>query len=106
MNTSNPNPNVSYVVEADIHNKSKYVIVFDYDDTLLPSSYLQLCGYNLNTTQITLELLYKLQILELIIIKLITNIIHLIGKENIVIITNAEQNWIELSSQKFIPNEV
>lgn len=82
-----------------VSKRNEYLIVFDYDDTLLPSSYIQSFGQHLDIC----NLQYKLCMLENMIIKLLTSAIQCVGINNIVVITNAEKGWIQLSSQKFIP---
>jgi len=85
--TSKPSPNT--------------VIMFDWDDTLLASSYLAALGYRLDSVEVaTPEVDAQLRALESTVCNLLTLALQY-GTVNIV--TNAETGWVQLSAQKFMP---
>lgn len=85
--------------------KGSSVIIFDWDDTLLSSTYLAGLGYRLDLVQeFPDELQQKLNDLEEHVILLLQTCIDAVGADRTVVITNAERNWVELSAKKFIPN--
>jgi hypothetical protein len=87
-----PNPNQSTV------------IIFDWDDTLLASSFLHNRGYRLDTNLPPCEEVdSNLKLLEQSIISVIELALKY-GEVNI--ITNAETGWVQLSAQKFLPGVV
>jgi hypothetical protein len=77
------------------------VIYFDWDDSLCPTSFLNSQNNNkLNN--------YEQELNELsdIIIKLFSNIIKMSTSDHPIslsIVTNAEEGWVEMSSQKYMP---
>jgi hypothetical protein len=77
------------------------VIIFDWDDTLLASSFLSGKGYRLETTlERTPEIDTQLKDLEasvVAVLKLASSFGH------VHIVTNAETGWVQMSAQKFIP---
>ena len=77
------------------------IIVFDWDDTLLASSFLSSKGYRLDTDKSKLvDVESGLRDLEQAIIAVITLALQY-GEVHIV--TNAETGWVQLSAAKFIP---
>ena len=77
------------------------IIVFDWDDTLLASSFLSSKGYRLDTDKSRLvDVEGGLRDLEQAIIAVITLALQY-GEVHIV--TNAETGWVQLSAAKFIP---
>lgn len=80
------------------------VVILDWDDTLLSSSYLASLGYRLEVQQeFPPKLRQDLDLIEAHCIRVLENLIEMVGAENLVIITNAERGWVELSAKKFIP---
>jgi len=79
-------------------------ICWDWDDTLLCSSFLSSEGYRLDTEEDkTIEMRKQLKQLEQSVI----NVLKLSLQYGAVhIITNAETGWVQLSAQKFIPGVV
>lgn len=77
------------------------LLIFDYDDTLFPTSYLAQKGYRLDGPDATPELQRILDEYCQVVKKTL-----LTAREfgNVVVVTNAESGWIELTSQKFIPS--
>lgn len=84
--------------------KNDTVIIFDWDDTLLASSFLSGKGYRLDTVmESDEEVDGQLRELEQSVIAVITlamqyGMVH--------VITNAETGWVQLSAQKFMPGVV
>eukprot|EP00753_Platysulcus_tardus_P009942 PLAT2457.2.p2 GENE.PLAT2457.2~~PLAT2457.2.p2 ORF type:complete len:361 (-),score=179.70 PLAT2457.2:120-1202(-) len=78
------------------------VLIFDWDDTLLPSSWLAASGLRLDTpAELPEEAVDALAVLEDVVIRLLTAA-HAVGR--VVIITNAESGWVELSAHRFFPS--
>lgn len=77
-------------------------IIFDWDDTLLPSSWLTIHGFRLDTpaSDIPQNVVDSLAVHA-------SSVVALLGKAlelgEVVIITNAETGWVELSASRFIP---
>jgi len=83
---------------------SRPIIIFDWDDTLLSSSFLSSKGYRLDTVMpVCVEMDSQLKQLEQSVIALLTLSLKF-GDVNIV--TNAEHGWVQLSAQKFRPGVV
>jgi len=77
------------------------VIMFDWDDTLLASSFLSARGYRLDSDNgICAEVDVQLRALEQCVCAVL-RLALTYGHVNIV--TNAETGWVELSAQKFMP---
>ena len=80
---------------------SDTAIIFDWDDTLLCSSWLASEGLRLDSpVEIPEEARAQLRVLESYVIKLLGRALEL-GEVHLV--TNAENGWIELSARRFIP---
>lgn len=77
------------------------VIMFDWDDTLLASSFLSSRGYRLDSDNaMCAEVDAQLRALEQCVCAVL-KLALTYGTVNIV--TNAETGWVELSAQKFMP---
>lgn len=79
------------------------VIIFDWDDTLLPSTFLThqqglRCS---DTFPLPEDILDSLQKLENMVICTLSEASR---RGKVVIVTNAEDGWIEFSAQRFMPN--
>ena len=77
------------------------IIIFDWDDTLLPTSFLTPGGVfdeNIKISSVDNEKLLKL---EQAALKLLTDAIE---KGKVYIITNAGKGWVEYSAKKFYPS--
>ena len=100
--TSYVSPSSTTTTSASVSPKEKEnVIIFDWDDTLLASSFLASKGYKLDSTmERTPEIDAQLKHLESSVVALLTMAIQF-GRVHI--ITNAENGWVQLSAQKFIP---
>ncbi|GJQ08961.1 hypothetical protein GpartN1_g752.t1 [Galdieria partita] len=82
-------------------NFDRTVIILDWDDTLLSSSWLAGEGIKVDDTQeVPNAIRQELNELEDLVLSLLMEC----SKHGIVsIVTNAETGWVELSSKKFIP---
>jgi len=88
----------------DRKRKPETVIFFDWDDTLIPSSFLSGKGYRLDTDNERLkEMESSLKELEHSVIGVL-RLAMTFGEVHIV--TNAETGWVQLSAQKFMPGIV
>jgi hypothetical protein len=80
------------------------VVLFDYDDTLLASSFLSGKGYRLDTEmEKSTEVDTGLRELEQSVIAVLTLALRF---AHVHIVTNAETGWVQLSAQKFMPGLV
>lgn len=77
------------------------IMIFDWDDTVLPSSWVQEQGLTLSADSIVTESQQQ-ELTELA--KLAASTLE-VAKQlgTVVLVTNAERGWIELSCQKFLP---
>jgi len=78
-------------------------VIFDWDDTIFPSSYLAFLDVDYDTVVIPQCLKDRIFILESHILEMIDFVISMVGERRVCIITNAEKGWITLSGQKFMP---
>lgn len=79
-------------------------LIFDWDDTLLASHHVSNLGYSLESNDIfPPDVKQQLKRLEKVIICVLEGAIELVGVENVVIITNADYLWVELSAKKYVP---
>jgi hypothetical protein len=91
-------------LNAPANPNQSTVIIFDWDDTLLASSFLHTRGYRLDTNMPPCEEVdSNLKLLETSVINVLTLALKY-GEVNI--ITNAETGWVQLSAQKFLPGVV
>lgn len=80
---------------------SKTLMIFDWDDTLLCSSWLAQNGLRLDTPDIVpADAMAQLRLLEGSVIALLE---RAATHGEVVVITNAETGWVELSAKKFMP---
>jgi hypothetical protein len=82
------------------HSKSETLLIFDYDDTLFPTSYLAQHGYRLDGPDASPEIQKVLDDYSFIVEQTLMEARH---HGQVIILTNAETGWIELTSQKFMP---
>lgn len=76
-------------------------IVFDWDDTLLPSSWLAAEGLRLDYPErLPHHAVAQLRSLEALVVKILA---HALEMGEVHILTNAESGWVELSAQRFMP---
>jgi len=87
------------------HGDQKSIIFWDWDDTLLCSSFLSTEGFRLDSdmSKCADHILIQLKDLETSIIKVLEKSLTM-GETHIV--TNAETGWVQLSAQKFVPGVV
>jgi len=96
--TSNKSFNIdSFLLEK---TKKKYLFLFDWDDTLFPSTFLNKNGYYKND-KIPVNVNSKIKLLENIILDIFMNIISF---SELVIITNSDKRWVTISCKLFMPN--
>jgi len=78
-------------------------VIFDWDDTIFPASYLAYLDVDYDTAAIPKCLKDRIFILETHIFEMIEFVISMVGERRVCIITNAEKGWITLCGQKFMP---
>ncbi len=76
------------------------LIIFDWDDTLLCSSYLTPQGIFKEDTKLSKKDLNKLELLDNTVFKILS---FAIENSSTFIITNAAPGWVEYSSERFYP---
>jgi hypothetical protein len=90
----------SNVDESPIEDDDFPVIIFDWDDTLFPTSFLANLGLHIEGPDAPADIQAKLNILSECIL-LTINRAKQFGR--VVIVTNAETGWVELTASKFFP---
>lgn len=84
--------------------ETRTMIFFDWDDTLLSSTFLAGHGYRLDTEMESkdsfLFIQSELKQLELTVTQILS---EALTRGKVHIVTNAEHGWVELSARKFIP---
>jgi len=78
------------------------LVIFDWDDTILPSTWLQLQGLTLDPDSVPTE--QQRSLLEALAGKALQTLESAKLWGTVVLITNAEEGWIQLSCQKFLPS--
>lgn len=82
-------------------DRDNTAFLFDWDDTLLASSWLAQRGLRLDSVgPLPLEAQQQLALLEQSVIKILRRALEF-GPVHV--ITNAEHGWVELSARKFLP---
>mmetsp|Transcript_12581 Transcript_12581/g.44044 ORF Transcript_12581/g.44044 Transcript_12581/m.44044 type:complete len:350 (-) Transcript_12581:375-1424(-) len=76
------------------------IIIMDWDDTLLASSWLASHGLRLDSPSVPRSIMAQLEQLEESVLTLLWRAAEC-GR--VVVVTNAETGWVELSAQKFMP---
>lgn len=76
------------------------VIIFDWDDTLLPTTYLTPKDSNIFSIGLLEDTKENLEKLENKVVKILETSI---SKAKVFIITNAQQGWVEFSCKTYIP---
>ena len=77
------------------------IIIFDWDDTLLPTSFLTPGGYFNEDIELSDSDQEKLTKLEQSVLTLLNEAVE---KGNVYIITNAGNGWVEYSAKRFYPS--
>eukprot|EP00929_Paragymnodinium_shiwhaense_P057675 TRINITY_DN2887_c0_g1_i3.p1 TRINITY_DN2887_c0_g1~~TRINITY_DN2887_c0_g1_i3.p1 ORF type:complete len:271 (+),score=68.58 TRINITY_DN2887_c0_g1_i3:304-1116(+) len=97
-----PSADVDSEVDGHRFTFDETVIIFDWDDTVLPSSWVQEQGLRLDgESQLTPTQQEELLDLARLATETLTTAKTL---GTVVLVTNAERGWIELSSRKFLPS--
>jgi len=103
MAPSHANSNMQ-LVKPRPPTREDTAIIFDWDDTLLASSWLASQGLRLDfPAEVPAEAVQQLRILETSVIKVLTRALEL---GDVHVVTNAETGWVELSAQRFMPGVV
>ncbi len=77
------------------------IFIVDYDDTILPSTFINTLGIDINTQfSIPLNIIHELAILSNLLIKFFDKMLEY-GK--IYIVTNANIPWVHITCSKFLP---
>jgi len=95
---------LSSASQAEFATQSQTVIVFDWDDTLCPSHWIRSNRPNLHYFHpCPNNPRYKKPLLELS--EVVCNVLRLAAEiGTVVIITNAQVNWVETSAKNFMPS--
>jgi len=82
-------------------HKNTTTIIFDWDDTLLPSSWLSVKGLRLDTPAVLpQDVIDELETHQASVCAVLSKAAQC---GTVIIITNAETGWVELSAQRFMP---
>lgn len=82
----------------------KTTAILDWDDTICPSTYLASLGLRVDdATQLPAHLRAQLEALEQAVLNIVAEAMRF---GNVVVITNAEAGWVELSGRRFLPRVV
>ena len=82
------------------NRKDETLLIFDYDDTLLPTTFLAQHGYRLDGPDASKEIQAILDAYSGVVER---TLIEAERHGQVVILTNAESGWITLTAQKFMP---
>lgn len=82
---------------------SRSLMIFDWDDTILPTSYLAKLGYKLDSPDPTPAIQLVLDEYSLLVNQTLTEAAR---RGHVMIVTNAETGWIQLTVEKFLPKSV
>lgn len=77
------------------------LIILDWDDTILPTTFLALRGYRVDGPEPDEALAAELDVYAQQAELLLTSLMQLSNR--VLIVTNAEHGWIELTCKKFLP---
>eukprot|EP00930_Biecheleria_cincta_P051784 TRINITY_DN369_c0_g2_i1.p1 TRINITY_DN369_c0_g2~~TRINITY_DN369_c0_g2_i1.p1 ORF type:complete len:359 (+),score=66.18 TRINITY_DN369_c0_g2_i1:35-1111(+) len=92
---------VYHPVPETLFTMNETLLIFDWDDTILPSSWIQGQGLRLDDSSVVSPC-QREQLAEVARVAAETlRVAKTLGK--VVLITNAERGWIELSCRKFLP---
>lgn len=79
---------------------SNTLIILDWDDTILPTSFLAACGYRVDGPDPTADLAAELAGYACHVESMLRTLLAL---GMVIICTNAETGWVELTCRKFLP---
>lgn len=89
---------------SSVEEVAKTTAILDWDDTICPSTYLASLGLRVDDAgSLPLALQKQLSQLEEAVINIVKEALRF-GK--VVVITNAEAGWVELSGKRFLPRVV
>jgi len=95
------NSDGSETPKETVFQKDHTIMIFDWDDTLLPSTWLTMHGMRLDDEcHVPEELSKQLNELAEQVMKTLDSASSF---GTVIIVTNAENGWIELSGRKFMP---
>lgn len=81
-------------------HRRRSLIIFDWDDTILPTTYLAKKGYKLDSPVPVGEVKEALDKYS----KVVNRTLHEASKRgHVMVVTNAETGWIQLTVEKFLP---
>lgn len=91
----------TFTLGQDHFSREETMFVFDWDDTVLPSSWVQSQGLRLDSASVV----SSAQAAHLAEVAKVAACTLRAAKRHgtVVLVTNAERGWIELSCQKFLP---
>ncbi|ETO07351.1 hypothetical protein RFI_30043 [Reticulomyxa filosa] len=84
--------------------KTHKILILDWDNTILPSDYLEHLGYKADNADKGLPV--ELSVLEAQVCRLLTVAIDELSCDNVIVMTNAKKGWVELSALRFLPQSV
>ena len=82
---------------------NRSLMIFDWDDTILPTSYLAKLGYKLDSPNPNPAVQQVLDEYSLLVNKTLSEASR---RGHVMIVTNAETGWIQLTVEKFLPKSV
>ena len=94
-------PACTHQTNTDLNKTAEAILIFDYDDTLFPTSFLAYHGYRLDGSNASPEIQVKLDEFSKVVQQTL-QCAEMHGR--VVIVTNAETGWIELTSKKYMPS--
>ena len=103
-NTSIRNSYIAKLISHGLMNSNRQshnaLIIFDWDDTLMCTSYLTPNGYLDETVALSQRTRVKITALE----RCVQNLLSIsLDKGDVYIVTNAEEGWVEYSTERFFP---
>lgn len=92
------------VDDCELCPRSKTTAILDWDDTICPSTYLASLGLRVDdSSSLPAPLQQQLEQLEQAVINIVKKALRFGA---VVVITNAEAGWVELSGRRFLPRVV
>lgn len=102
-----PTPSPELTAEKMRTKREKTMIIFDWDDTILPTTHMTVCDYitpggDMATFTLHYNLRRMLQMYERDVLGTLIQIYEMCTG-NLLIITNGDSGWVEQSAAKFLP---
>eukprot|EP00451_Oxyrrhis_marina_P000852 CAMPEP_0204269086 /NCGR_PEP_ID=MMETSP0468-20130131/15575_1 /ASSEMBLY_ACC=CAM_ASM_000383 /TAXON_ID=2969 /ORGANISM="Oxyrrhis marina" /LENGTH=222 /DNA_ID=CAMNT_0051244429 /DNA_START=54 /DNA_END=722 /DNA_ORIENTATION=- len=94
-------PEESAPSQPRIFSQSETILIFDWDDTILPSSWLAKQGLGLDEESVVSEA--QREELKALEVEAAGTIEEAVRCGEVVLVTNAQAGWIEMSCAKFFP---